>query len=107
MKPRRCRTIVRRTGINRASLYATYGDKHALFLANTALELSARDREARAMVASAQEEVEAFVERMVRQGQARDDVSLALAASETACGLLASMLGGLIRNVRSTYRNVR
>lgn len=138
--------LVKRTGVNRASLYATYGDKHTLFLAslrmyddqrrsrmlaeleatyapleairrlfqafadgvdrtaptdgcfltNTALELSAKDREARAIVAKAQQEVEAFFERMVRQGQARGEVATSLDARDTARGLLASMLGMLV-----------
>lgn len=140
--------LVKRTGVNRASLYATYGDKHALFLAslrmydeqrrrrmlaeleatfapleavrrlfmafaegvdsdrnsptdgcfltNTALELSAKDREARTIVAKAQLEVEAFFERIVRQGQARGDVAATLDARDTARGLLASMLGMLV-----------
>lgn len=138
--------IVKQTGVNRASLYATYGDKHALFLAalrmyddrqrremlstleatyapleairrlylafaegvdgkmgskgcfltNTALELAAHDRDARAIVARAQEEAEAFFARMVAQGQARGDISGTLDARDTARGLLASMLGLLV-----------
>lgn len=138
--------LVKRTGVNRASLYATYGDKHALFLAslrmyddlrrrqmladleatfapveairrmfvaftegvdkatptdgcfltNTALELSAKDRDVRAIVGKAQQEVEAFFERMVRQGQSRGDIAASLDARDTARGLLASMLGMLV-----------
>ncbi len=138
--------LVTSTGVNRASLYATYGDKHTLFLkalrmyderqrhallsrleagpspkaaikqlfeafassvvedgvnkgcfmTNTALELAARDREARQVVATAQEQLEAFFERMVKAGQARGEISRQLHAASTASGLLATLLGLLV-----------
>lgn len=138
--------LVSCTGVNRASLYATYGDKHALFLAslrmyddrrrrhlltrlqaghspreairqvflaftgsvsgrgghkgcfltNTALELASRDREARKIVAKAQEQMEAFFERTIRSGQETGEISRAIVPAETARGLLASLLGLLV-----------
>lgn len=133
------------TGVNRGSLYATYGDKRALFLAalgmydenrrrmlaefdarhaprdairhvflaftkdlsedggnrgcfltNTALELAAHDREIRAIVASAQEDVEAFFVRQIKKGKARGDICPHVKVEETARGLLASLLGVVV-----------
>lgn len=142
--------LVQRTGVNRASLYATYGDKKALFLAslrmydghrrrdllahleaghtpraasrhlfkaftadvserggnkgcfltNTALELAARNSEARSVVAHAQVQVQAFLERMIRKGKASGDIARDLPVRDTARGLLASLLG-LVVLVRS------
>jgi TetR/AcrR family transcriptional repressor of nem operon len=133
------------TGVNRGSLYATYGDKRALFLAalkayddarramlselekrydareairqvfqaftnevsesggnrgcfltNTALELAAHDAEIRQIVAKAQEDVEAFFARLIRQGKAAGEIPEHLKVAETARGLLASLLGFLV-----------
>ncbi len=112
------------TGVNRGSLYATYGDKHTLFLAalrmydekmrgklladiearyeprdavrqlflvfaanvsesggnrgcfltNSALELAAHDPQVAKIVAHAQEEIEAFFARMIKQGKTRGEI---------------------------------
>lgn len=133
------------TKVNRASLYATYGDKRALFLAslkkydedrrrmltafqgkyspreairqvflaftktvtdgaasrgcfltNTALELAAHDVEIRKIVATAQEEVEAFFTAMIKKGKADGSVAAHVKPAEAARGLLASLLGFLV-----------
>ncbi|MFQ5467988.1 MAG: TetR/AcrR family transcriptional regulator [Kiloniellaceae bacterium] len=131
------------TGINRGSIYGTYGDKHALFLAalrrydekirrellarlenrytpreairqvflsfsahasesgdnpgcfltNTALELAAHDDDAREIVAQGQKEVEDFFARMIRAGQARDQIPARIKPREAARGLLATLQG--------------
>jgi len=138
--------IVESTSVNRGSLYATYGDKHALFLAalrmydermrrdmlaeleatsepreairqlflkftlqaspdggnrgcfmtNTALELAAHDREARQIVANAQEQIEAFLERMITTGRAQGAIGGQANAHDAARGLLASLIGLLV-----------
>lgn len=138
------------TGINRGSLYATYSDKHALFLAalrmydekirrklladlassygpreavrqlflaftsqvsekggnrgcfltNTALELAAHDPEAGKIVAHAQEQIEAFFAHMIRKGKAQGAVAPHVKPTETARGLLASLIG-LVVLIRS------
>jgi TetR/AcrR family transcriptional repressor of nem operon len=148
--------LVTSTGVNRASLYATYGDKHSLFLkalrmyderqrhalltrleglpspkaairqlfdtfacsavedgvnrgcfmTNTALELAARDREARQVVATAQEQIEKFFERMVKAGQRLGEVSPALNPATTASGLLATLLGLLVLVRSRPHRKV-
>lgn len=148
--------LVASTGINRASLYATYGDKHSLFLkalrmydvrqrhallsrleagpspkaairqlfdafassavedgmnkgcfmTNTALELAARDREARQVVATAQEQIEAFFERMVKAGQRLGEISPELKPGTTASGLLATLLGLLVLVRSRPHRKV-
>ena len=112
------------TGVNRGSLYATYGDKRALFLAslqayddkrrsmlseisesggnrgcfltNTALELAAHDTEIRQIVAKAQEDVEAYFVRLIRKGKAAGEIPENVKVAETARGLLASLLGFLV-----------
>lgn len=132
-------------GVNRGSLYATYGDKRSLFLAsmkmydqkrqlmlaefeenfspkeairrvfqaftsnvcpaggnrgcfltNTALELADHDAEVRSIVASAQEDVEAFLKRLIRKGQAAGEIPANIKPIETARGLLASLMGILV-----------
>jgi len=132
-------------GVNRGSLYATFGDKRALFLAalelydderrrmlssfqarqppkeairqvflaftcelrtrggnkgcfitNTALELSAHDREIRKRVAAAQADVETFFARMVEDGQRRGEIASSLDPASTARGLLATLTGLLV-----------
>lgn len=138
------------TGINRGSLYATYSDKHALFLAalrmydekirrklladlesgygpreavrqlflaftsqvlekggnrgcfltNTALELAAHDPEAGKIVAHAQKQIEAFFAHMIRKGKAQGEVAPHVKPTETARGLLASLIG-LVVLIRS------
>jgi TetR/AcrR family transcriptional repressor of nem operon len=148
--------LVKSTGVNRASLYATYGDKHSLFLkslrmyderqrhallsrleagpspkaaikqlfeafagsavedgankgcfmTNTALELAARDREARQVVATAQEQLEAFFARMVKAGQARGEIRRTLSPGTTASGLLATLLGLLVLVRSRPHRKV-
>lgn len=135
--------LVEGTGVNRGSLYATFSDKRALFLAalrmyddrmrrkrlealeasaapreavrrlfqsfaevskerernhgcfltNSALELAARDAEAGAIVARAQEEIESFFERMIRKGQADGSIPARVRPKETARGLLAALVG--------------
>jgi TetR/AcrR family transcriptional regulator, transcriptional repressor for nem operon len=133
------------TGVNRGSLYATYGGKHALFLAalrmyderrrrllgefekrhppreairrvfnafidevsekggnrgcfltNSALELAAHDREVGQLVATAQEDMEAFFARMIKRGKAEGEIAEHVRPAETARGLLASLLGVLV-----------
>lgn len=133
------------TGVNRGSLYATYGDKHALFLSalrtyderrrhmlgelerryspreairklfgsfiedadpsgsnrgcfmtNTALELAAHDAKVKGVVATAQEDVEAFFLRMVKRGKAEGDFAEHVKPQEAARALLASLLGMLV-----------
>lgn len=130
------------TGVNRGSLYATYGDKRALFLAalhmygenrtrllaelesryspreairqiflafisqasekggnrgcfltNTALELAAHDPEVGEIVARSQQQVEAFLARMIKLAQAAGEVSQRVKPAEAARGLLASLIG--------------
>lgn len=131
------------TGVNRGSLYATYGDKHALFVAallkycdrachemisdieskhapreairrlflaftenvserggnrgcfltNTALELSAHDREVGEIVAQGQREIESFFVRMIKKGKAQDEIPAHVKPAEAARGLLASLIG--------------
>ena len=148
--------LVASTGVNRASLYATYGDKHSLFLkalrmyderqrhalltrleagpspkaairqlfhafassavedgvnrgcfmTNTALELAARDREARQVVATAQEQIEMFFERMVKAGQRIGEMSPELNPGTTASGLLATLLGLLVLVRSRPHRKV-
>ncbi|MGF1624019.1 MAG: TetR/AcrR family transcriptional regulator [Alphaproteobacteria bacterium] len=138
--------IVESTSVNRGSLYATYGDKHALYLAalrmydermrrdmlaeleanfepreairrlflkfteqaspdgsnrgcfmtNTALELAAHDREARQIVANAQEQIQAFLERMIATSQAQGTIGGHANARDVARGLLASLIGLLV-----------
>lgn len=135
--------LVRETGVNRASLYATYSDKHALFLAslrmyadslrqeklaelerdhsakesihrlllafadlaagkgasrgcfltNTALELAAHDPDAARIVAKAQKEMEAFFAKMIKRGQAADEIPTDRDPAVTASGLLATLIG--------------
>jgi TetR/AcrR family transcriptional repressor of nem operon len=147
------------TGINRGSLYATYGDKRALFLSalkayqaerdqmlaavadayepreairqvflsfmhdrqdsgaargcfmtNTALELAAHDPEIRGIVAGAQDNVAAFLYRMVKKGKASGEFPGHLKTTEAARGLLASLLGFLVlvrsRNDRAFLQSV-
>lgn len=130
------------TGVNRGSLYATYGDKRALFLAalhmygenrtrllaelesryspreairqiflafisqasekggnrgcfltNTALELAAHDPEVGEIVTRSQQQVEAFLARMIKLAQAAGEVSQRVKPAEAARGLLASLIG--------------
>ncbi len=131
------------TGINRGSLYATYGDKHTLFVAalrmydekvrrallaelearygprkairqlflaftkgvseaggnrgcfltNTALELAAHDPEVGRIVAQSQEDIEAFFARLIHKGKAQGEIGPHVNTTETARGLLASMIG--------------
>jgi TetR/AcrR family transcriptional repressor of nem operon len=131
------------TGINRGSLYATYGSKHDLFVAalrmhdrqirrkllaefetcyppreairqvsqaftkdvaedggnrgcfltNTALELAAHDPEVGGIVVHAQEEIEAFLARMIAKGKREGQFSVRVEPSEAARGLLASLIG--------------
>lgn len=138
--------LVECTGINRGSLYATFGDKRALFLAalqrydnevrcrltaefeqryppkeaisqlflaftanvsedsdnrgcfltNTALELAAHDQEIGRIVAHAQEEIEAFFARMIKQGKAQGEIPARVKPTETARGLLASLIGVVV-----------
>lgn len=133
-------------GVNRGSLYATYGDKHAIFVAallrydekmrrdfigqieaslaprdairrmfevfadnvsvrgpnrgcfltNTALELAAHDREVAGIVAHAQEEIEAFFLRAIRSGKTRGEIAASVKPTETARGLLASLIGVVV-----------
>jgi TetR/AcrR family transcriptional repressor of nem operon len=133
------------TGVNRGSLYATYGDKRALFLSaldmydearrrmltefetryspreairqvfqtfmadlaeeggnrgcfltNTALELAAHDEEIRKIVATAQQDVEEFFKRLIRNGKAAGDFSDHVIPGDAARGLLASLLGFVV-----------
>lgn len=131
------------TGINRGSLYATYGDKRALFLAalqaydtrmrkqalaelekaftpreairklfeafasqvpdgrpangcfltNTALELAAHDDQVRDIVRRSQEGIEVFFARMIRKGRKSGEIGKGVNPSQTAKGLLASLIG--------------
>jgi TetR/AcrR family transcriptional regulator, transcriptional repressor for nem operon len=134
--------LVDSTGINRGSLYSTYRDKHALFLAalhryaetihfrrladlesaygprdairqlflavtaevpesgncgcfltNTALELAAHDPEAGRIVARAQKQTEEWFARMIDKGKAAGEIAPHVSSSETASGLLASLIG--------------
>jgi TetR/AcrR family transcriptional repressor of nem operon len=130
-------------GVNRGSLYATYGDKRAVFLAalrmydekqrrklladieagyepreairqmflafmanvseaggnrgcfltNTALELAPHDPEIGQVVAHAQREIEAFFARMIRKAKALSEIPEHVKPTETARGLLASLIG--------------
>lgn len=133
------------TGVNRGSLYATFGDKRALFLStlamydrmrqrmfatfegkhtpreairqvflaflhdvteggmnrgcfltNTALELAAHDAEVRRVVATAQQDVEAFFARMIKKGMAAGEIPAHIEVTEAARGLLASLLGMVV-----------
>ena len=138
--------LVECTGVNRASLYATYGDKHALFLSalrlydennrhrllaeleskhrpleairqlylaftaqvsekggnrgclltNTALELAAHDKNAAAIVANSQAQIEAFLARMIRKGKASGEIAAHVKTAECARGLLASLVGVIV-----------
>ena len=138
--------LVRCMGINRASLYATYGGKRALFLsalrrydercrrrriceleasssalgairglfegwidqvrsgspilgcllANTAVELSAEDREAGELVAETQRDTMAFFRRQVERGQALGEIPSGVDPGRTSGILLASLLGLLV-----------
>ena len=131
------------TGVNRGSLYATFGDKRALFLAalkmyderkrqrvladleaqygprdairrlflafasgaserggnrgcfltNTALELAPHDPEIGRFVARTQEGLETFFLRMIKKGKSQGVIPADVKASETARGLLASLIG--------------
>lgn len=134
------------TGVNRGSLYATFGDKRALFLAalrsydermrrrhlddlearfapreairqlflgfaerasehganrgcfliNTALELAPHDSEIRRFVARTQEEIEAFFTRIIRKGKTQGSIPAEVKPTETARGLLASLIGLIV-----------
>jgi TetR/AcrR family transcriptional repressor of nem operon len=72
------------------------GGNRGCFLTNTALELAAHDAEIRQIVAKAQEDVEAFFARLIRQGKAAGEIPEHLKVAETARGLLASLLGFLV-----------
>lgn len=85
---------------------AENGVNKGCFMTNTALELSACDREAREVVATAQEQLEAFFERMVKAGQARGDISRQLNPGTTASGLLATLLGLLVLVRSRPHRKV-
>ncbi len=134
------------TGVNRGSLYATFGDKRALFLAaleaydegmrkrllvdlesryepreavrrlflgfaasasekggnrgcfliNTALELAPHDPEVGRFVARTQEEIEAFFVHMIKKGKSQGSISAEVKLTETARGLLASLIGLIV-----------
>jgi TetR/AcrR family transcriptional repressor of nem operon len=138
--------LVKCTGINRGSLYSTYTDKRALFIAalrrydskyrrellarleteyepreaihqlflaftsqiseeggnrgcfltNTALELAAHDPEVGRLVATSQQEIEAFFARMIKQGKAQGQIPANVKSAETARGLLASLIGLIV-----------
>jgi len=138
--------LVEATGLNRGSLYNTFGDKRSLFLAalgrydarhradlladlearfppreairqvflafleqnrggggnngclinNTAIELAAHDPEIRGIVARAQTEMERFFARMLRKGREDGDIPRHVAPTDTARGLLASLLGLMV-----------
>ncbi len=138
--------LVECTGVNRASLYATFGDKRDLFLAalkhydetrrrlklddlqagyppleairqlflgfassasekgrnpgcfliNTALELAPHDAEIRQFVALTQKEIEAFFARMIKEGRAQGAIPPNVRPTETARGLLASLIGLIV-----------
>jgi TetR/AcrR family transcriptional repressor of nem operon len=138
--------LVKCTGINRGSLYSTYTDKRALFIAalrrydtkyrrelltrletehepreaihqlflaftsqiseeggnrgcfltNTALELAAHDPEVGRLVATSQQEIEAFFARMIKQGKAQGQIPANVKSAETAPGLLASLIGLIV-----------
>jgi len=131
------------TGINRGSLYATYRDKHALFLAalrmyaerihhkrladlasrfgpreairraflafipqaseeggcrgcfltNTALELAPHDPDAGRIVVQAQQQTEAYFERLIRKGKAEGEVAPHVDPAKSASALLALLIG--------------
>jgi TetR/AcrR family transcriptional repressor of nem operon len=135
--------LVEATGVNRASLYATYGDKHSLFLAalqlyatsihfrrlaefescyppleairhsllsftprpddaasyqgcfltNTALELSAHDPLAAEVVARAQQQTQAFFERLLRKAKRDGSLAPHVKPAEAAESLLAALIG--------------
>lgn len=134
------------TDINRASLYATYGDKHALFVAaldrydtemrrkllssleerfgpreaisqlfktflanvsdagnnrgcfltNSALELAPHDRSVRKIVAHSQAQIEDFFARMISKGKKLGEIPAHVRPTETARGLLASLIGLIV-----------
>jgi len=135
--------LVERMGVNRSSLYATYGDKHDLFLSalrhydavcrtnyfaelerdytprrailalfdtavvaslgvngqngcflvNTSVELSAHDGEVADIVAHGLSKTEEFFRRMIRAGQAAEEIPAHVDAAAAARGLLALMTG--------------
>ncbi len=134
------------TGINRGSLYATYGDKHTLFIAalerydnemrrkllssleehygpreaisqlfkaflesisdkgnnrgcfltNSALELAPHDRSVGKIVAHSQAQIEDFFARMINKGKKLDEIPAHVRSTETARGLLASLIGLIV-----------
>jgi TetR/AcrR family transcriptional repressor of nem operon len=140
--------LVEATGINRASLYASYRDKHSLFLealrlyarsihfqrladfeqryppleairqtllaftprpaapggnrgcflTNTALELSGHDPMARKVVAQAQQQTQAFFERMLRKAKRQGALAPGVKPAAAAEALLASLLGLAVLN---------
>jgi TetR/AcrR family transcriptional repressor of nem operon len=132
-------------GVNRGSLYATYGDKRALFeaalgrydddrrrmlsnlearyeprdairqlflaftkdidpnggnkgcfLTNTALELAAHDPEIRALVSSAQADLEAFFKRLIVAGKDAGDIPEHVNVLDASRTLLATLLGVVV-----------
>lgn len=72
------------------------GGNQGCFLTNTALELSARDPDAAAIVAASQEEIEKFFLRSIRRGQAEREIPAAVDAADAARGLLATLIGLIV-----------
>jgi TetR/AcrR family transcriptional repressor of nem operon len=72
------------------------GGNHGCFLTNTALELSARDPDAAAIVAASQEEIEKFFLRSIRRGQAEREIPASVDAADAARGLLATLIGLIV-----------
>jgi len=62
-------------------------------LTNTALELAMHDAEIGRIVAHAQEQVQAFFDRMIARGQARGEIGPSVNAAPAASALLASLIG--------------
>ena len=62
------------------------GGNRGCFLTNTALELADQDAQVRSLIALAQEDVEAFLERLIRKGKAAGEISLSIQPVETARG---------------------
>lgn len=75
---------------------APSGENRGCFLTNTALELAAHDDEARAIVAHAQEQMEAFFRKMIAKGQRDGTIGAEVDPAVTARGLLASLIGVVV-----------
>jgi TetR/AcrR family transcriptional repressor of nem operon len=90
------REAIRQLFLANAGLGTQPGKKHGCFMTNTALELAPHDAEVGAVVAQAQEEMEAFFHRLIVRGISSNQIPRNVDPVLAARGLLASLLGLLV-----------